>query len=344
MAYSFIKEQDEHSRLINEKANLLLERLQQVNVQASALDDFGKLYFSSHHTGKRLYFSIESSAAIIYHSLKKTGRPVNEVNFTDYSAGLGTLFLLAGMVGFKAVYFNDLFPVWEKNAKVLCDELSISITGYIMGDVDELVRYGKQNNIAFDIVASRNVIEHIYDLDAFYRKLKASGLTKMFYSTTTANYHNPAMLLKHRLYHRKVEKEQYRQQRAEKISKSWPDINKTDLDKLVSITRGRAFADFDEAVNAYRKGHLVQPVPHLESNTCDCNNGVWAEHIIRRSLYADILDKAGFTMEYTPGFWDTHYPFTPLNWLTAILNGCIKLMGKKGYIIAPFVNVIATTK
>jgi len=337
--YCFIRPKDELAILINEKANLLFEKLRQIDVQQSQLDAFGKYYLSNHHLSRRLHFSLESSAAIIYASVKMSGKPVAELNFTDYGAGLGTLFLLAGMMGFKEVFYNDHFASWEANARILCRDLDIEMTGYIVGDIDELIAYAKEKKLRYDIIASRNVIEHIYDLPAFYSKLYHSGIAPLFYSTTTANYHNPLMLLKHRWMHKKLERSQFRQQRKEKLQRLLPGINGKDLDELTELARGRAFADFDNAVQAWHQKKAIAPVPWLGSNTCDCENGVWAEHIIPRRAYKEIIEGAGYRMEYSAGFWDTHYRYAAFNWFTALLN---RLAGKKGYRITPFVNVIAS--
>lgn len=339
----FIKITDELSALLNRKSNELFDKLRTLDVQHTAIDEAGKQYFSSHHTGRRLYFSIQSSARIIYDAVKQTGRPADELSFTDYGAGLGTLFLLAGITGFKSVYYNDLFPDWTENARILCRELDITITDFITGDVDSMIGYSKTKNIHFDIIASRNVIEHIYSLSAFYSKLRASGCTSLVYSTTTANYHNPVMLLKHVLFHRKLERSYFPEQRRAWIKELAPGIGNKELAELTSITRGRAFDDFTRTVQDYLEKKPVPPVPWLGSNTCDCRTGVWAEHIITKANYASILEEAGFNMEYTPGFWDTHYRFAMLNIFTRALNGIIRKLGKKGIALAPFVNVVATT-
>lgn len=342
--YKFIEPYDDLARRINDKANELHEKLSLLDISETAIDDFGKHYFSSHHTGKRLFFSLQSSADIIYRSVQKTGKEISSLSFIDYGAGLGTLFLLAGTVGFKQVYFNDYFPQWAVYAKIICDNLGISITGYISGDIDAVIDYGKKNNVLFDIVASRNVVEHIYDLRSFYTKLHHSGLSTICYSTTTANYHNIAMRLKHYWYHYKVERSTYRKQREQHIRKRVPGISSIDLLQLVKHTRGKAFEDFTNAIDFYFSKKPVPQVEFLGTNTCDCETGVWAEHMITRKNYTDITGKAGFALEYTAGFWDTHYKLAVVNLLARFLNRVIKLSGKKGYWFAPFVNIVAIKK
>jgi 2-polyprenyl-3-methyl-5-hydroxy-6-metoxy-1,4-benzoquinol methylase len=342
--HKFIEPYDDLARLINVKANELYRKLLVLDIKDTAIDEFGKYYFSSHHAGPRLFFSVQSSAHIIYHSVKRHGRSIGDLSFTDYGAGLGTLFLLAGITGFKSVYFNDYFPQWAGYARIICDKLDISITGFISGDIDEVIAYGKSNNISFDIIASRNVVEHIYDLRSFYSKLYQSNLATVVYSTTTANFHNIAMRLKHYWYHRKVEKDAYVKQRKEYIREIKPGISEDDTTHLVEITRGRAFTDFSNAVDLYLSKKAIAPVEFLGTNTCDCRTGVWAEHLITRNDYLDIIQKAGFAVEYSAGFWDTNYKYAIVNLITGMLNRIIKMSGKKGYWFSPFVNVVAYKK
>lgn len=342
--HTFIAPIDEVAKLINEKAGILYHQLLGLELSGTDIDEFGKYYFNNHHAGKRLIFSIESSADIIYQSVKLSGDKINNLTFIDYGAGLGTLFLLAGMVGFKQVYFNDYFPQWAGYAASICKKLNIEMDGYISGDIDAVIDYGKANNVSFDIVASRNVVEHIYNLRSFYLKLFNSGLTKICYATTTANYHNPAMRLKHYFYHAKVEKTLYKKQRAGLIKELKPAIAEKDLHRLVAITRGRAFNDFSNAVNLYSGNKPVTTVEFLGTNTCDSKTGVWAENLLSRYQYFDIIKKAGFTVSFSAGFWDTNYKYAIANFVTSMLNHIIKVTGKKGYWFSPFVNIVAIKK
>lgn len=339
--HTFIEPCDDLARLINDKANHLYQKLAVLDIRDTEIDEFGKYYFSNHHAGRRLFFSVQSSADIIYRSCRMTGKDITGLTFIDYGAGLGTLFLLAGLSGFKQVFFNDYFPQWAGYAKIICHKLDIKVDDFISGDIDAVIGYGRTNNITFDIVASRNVVEHIYDLGSFYKKLYQSGLTSVCYSTTTANFHNMAMRLKHYRYHYKMERSTYRKQREDYIKELVPGIDPGDISQLVKLTRGRAFGDLTQAIDLYFRKQPVPAVEFLSSNTCDCKTGVWAEHLITKDNYTDIIKNAGFTPEYTAGFWDTHYKYAVVNLFTRLLNRIIRISGSKGYLFSPFVNVVA---
>ena len=342
--HKFIATHDDLAGFINEKANYLYQKLLVLDISDSPIDEYGKNYFNNHHAGNRLIFSIQSSAHIIYNAVKKSSKGISELTFIDYGAGLGTLFLLAGLVGFKKNYFNDYFPQWAVNAGIICKELDITIDDFISGDIDAVIDYGKAHNISFDIVASRNVVEHIYDLRNFYTKLYQSNLTTVCYATTTANYHNLVMRLKLYRHHYRLEKTIYRKQRKDYLKELVPGISSKDLQQLVKLTRGRAFAGFTNTVDLYFKMNPIPPVEFLHSNTCDCKTGVWAENLMTRNNYIDIIEKAGFTATYTAGFWDTNYKYTVVNLFTGFLNMIIRVLGTKGYWFAPFVNIVATKK
>ena len=337
----FINGNDALTNDINAKANILY--LQLTTIDASTLDttDEYKNYFINHHLGRRLFFSLQNSAHIIYHSVKKAGKAVNEITFIDYGAGLGTLFMLAGMMSFKKIIYNDYFPEWHQPAKILCSALQIKIDEYVAGDIEEVVKHAAANNIVYDIIASRNVIEHIYSLPNFYSCIFKHNNKAITYSTTTANYRNPAMRWKHVMLHRKWEKLSYRNQRITEIKKLQPSLSAIQTEELATLTRGKGQSDFINAVNDFAAGKPIIKDSTLRSNSCDCITGVWNEHLLTKKEYESIISKAGFKMEYTPGYWDTHYKSGAMNVLAIVFNKIILQLGNRGILLSPFVNVIA---
>jgi 2-polyprenyl-3-methyl-5-hydroxy-6-metoxy-1,4-benzoquinol methylase len=337
----FLIVHDALSITINNKANELFNTLQNFDATKLNLEDRFKNYFIHHHLQKRLFFSIQNSAFIIYHAVKKTGRPINELNFIDYGAGLGTLFMLGGMLGFKRCIYNDYLPDWKNAARSICEAMEIPVTDYITGDIDEVLNYADSKEFKFDIIASRNVIEHVYSLSRFYTLIREHNINTITFSTTAATYHNPAMHLLFYSIHKKLEKKTYYPQRKEAIKKLWPSITEKQLIDLTKKTRGKAMEDFYKAIEQYREHKNIEPVPFLRTNSCDCFTGYWCEHLLKKNEYEYFVTQSGFKMEFTCGFWDTHYNSTLLNILTCFFNRVIVLLGKKGYLLSPFVNIIA---
>jgi 2-polyprenyl-3-methyl-5-hydroxy-6-metoxy-1,4-benzoquinol methylase len=337
----FLKEKDALAILLNHKARELYLTLQ--NFDASSLDiaDSFKDYFINHHLGNRLFFSIQNSAHILYQSVKKTGKATDEINITDYGAGLGTLYMLAGMLQFKKVVYNDYLPDWKDTAAAVCEALNIDIDGYVTGDIDAVMDYAVKEGFTFDIIASRNVIEHIYSLPIFFETVYRHNPSAVVFSTTSANFHNPAMRFKHYLVHKKIERTQYLPYRKKALQKEWPAITGNQLKELSLLTRGKAKEDFLIAITDYKNNSTVSKVPFLRSNTCLPDSGYWCEHLLSKNEYKSIINKAGFDLEYTAGYWDTNYASPLMNLIGNFFNKLIGLFGKNGYFFSPFVNVVA---
>lgn len=341
---AFLKANDPLAILINQKANDLFELLQNFDGTALPIQDGLKDYFINHHLGKRLFFSIQNSAHIIYQSVKITGKPINEINIVDYGAGLGTLYLLAGMLNFKKTVYNDYLPDWKETAELISKNLGIPINGYVSGDVDAILNYAATEGFLFDIVASRNVIEHIYSLPIFYAELYKHNPEIVIFSTTSANFHNPAMRLKHYFLHKKIERTQYLPQRKLQVKKEWSNISPQQLNELSELTRGKANEDFLMAINNYKNNQPISKDLYLRSNTCTADSGYWCEHLLAKNEYVQIIKNAGFTAAYTAGYWDTHYQSSLMNVLGKFLNMVINISGQKAILFSPFVNVVAYDK
>jgi 2-polyprenyl-3-methyl-5-hydroxy-6-metoxy-1,4-benzoquinol methylase len=338
----FMSANDSLGILINTKANELFKGLSNFNVATLDASDTYNDYFIHHHLGKRLFFSIQNSAHILYEGIQLCNKPIHEINAIDYGAGLGTLFMLGGMLGFKRIDYNDHLPEWQPTAAAVCKSIGISITDYVTGDIDAVVKFANEHNLQYNLIVSRNVVEHIYSLPEFYTAIFNHNPSAVIYSTTTANFHNPVMRLYHIYIHKKVERAYYLQQRKDEIKKLQPSIAESKINELASLTRGKGQQDFVTAVNDFVAGKPIGKVANLRSNTCDCIIGVWSEHLLTKTEYASIINQSGFTINFTSGYWDTHYSSAAMNGLAKIFNRLINLMGKKnGVLLSPFVNIAA---
>jgi len=338
----FISAKDNLGILINTKANELFYALSNFNVATLDAGDTYNNYFIHHHLGKRLFFSIQNSAHILYEGSKLCNKPLNEINAIDYGAGLGTLFMLGGMLGFKRFDYNDHLPEWQPTAAAVCKSTGIYITDFVTGDINAVTEFANSNNFKYNLIVSRNVVEHIYSLPEFYSTIFKHNPKAITYATTTANFHNPAMRLYHIYIHKKVERSHYLQQRKEQIKKMKPSLQESEINKLASLTRGKGQQDFVAAVNDFVAGKQIVQATQLRSNTCDCMIGVWSEHLLTKAAYAFIISQSGFTMQFTAGYWDTHYSSAAMNILATIFNRLIIVLGKKnGVLLSPFVNIVA---
>src|SRR5688572_21230657 len=219
---NFISPDDPLAALINDKGKVLYARLKELPVHELGMPPQCLNYFlKSHH--HRLFFSVETSAQLLYRSLKKYENGPTGVVVMDYGAGVGTLYMLAGMIGCRVVY-NDLLEEWKTSAELISRACGITIDEYIVGDIDDTLEILSSKKISCNIITSRNVIEHIYKLEDFYKSIHEQQPHAAVYSSTTANYYNPAAHLQHIRWHRKCER-RYLKERALLIKQSLPGIN-----------------------------------------------------------------------------------------------------------------------
>src|SRR5690606_36601206 len=163
----FVPFKDALGEHIQSNAEALFTSMAGLDVKALQLPYHFEQYFIGSHSS-RLFFSIETSAHILYHSIKKTGKRVEDVVFLDYGAGVGTLFLLAKKIGCKKVIYSDHLEDWKKSASIIANATATNIDHYIVQDYKECLQELRLLNIKTDIIASRNVVEHIYNLPDFF--------------------------------------------------------------------------------------------------------------------------------------------------------------------------------
>ena len=338
----FLPYEDDLGRLINSGATELYIRLTKINADQLGMPEHCLDYFKSSHS-KRLFFSTETSAHILYRAIKLTGKVPGEIVLMDYGAGVGTLFLLAKMIGCRQVIYSDHLEEWRLSAELIAEAINIPIDNYIVGDITECLDRLARLNILCDVITSRNVIEHIYNLREFYSSTYIKQPRAIIFSSTTANKQNPAAAIKHRLWHKKWEKI-FCGKRLVMIERQSPGMAIHRKHKLAKSTRGLAVGDLTNAIDEYRKAGTFPNPRVFGSNTCDPSNGVWAENLLSLKTYRRLIDEKKYTVSFAPGFWDTHYRQTYLNIAAGLLNRIISKGGKMAMMLAPFIYVIARPK
>jgi 2-polyprenyl-3-methyl-5-hydroxy-6-metoxy-1,4-benzoquinol methylase len=335
----FLPHDDELGKLIQTRSGELYERLQKIDADSLGMPPHCLSYFKISHS-KRLFFSIETSAHLLYKAITITGKKPEEIVIMDYGAGVGTLFLLASMIECKKVIYCDHLEEWKVSAGLIAKAVNIDIDVFIVGDIDDSLDQLLTMNISCDIITSRNVIEHIYKLDEFFAAVHKKQPEAIIVSSTTANKSNPASLIKHRMWHRKWEKV-YRGKRLVMIERQSPGMTSEKMKMLARATRGMAMEELKNTIDQFRKtGKLPDPILH-GTNTCDPSNGVWAEHLLNTDDYRHLINENNYKVSFAPGFWDTHYDKKYKNFTGRLFNRIIKKQGKRSMQVAPFIYVIA---
>lgn len=336
---SFIKVQDKLSGQLQQCSEELYSKLHQLQVDELGMPESCLTYFKGSHF-KRLFFSIQTSAHLLYKAISLKGKEPEQIVIMDYGAGVGTLYTLAKMIGCKQVIYNDHLPEWKQSAQLIAEAIGVQVDHYFVGDIGPTLEELKSRNIQCDVITSRNVIEHIYQLDHFYSQVYQSQPKALVYCSTTANHKNPASQIKHKRWHKKWEF-YYVTQRKEIIKQFVPELSDTEHTQLAKITRGLAKTQILEKVKYYQETKQFPTAINCGSNTCDPTNGVWAEHMLTFNEYRKLIGENKYKISFAPGFWDTHYNNGLINLVGKMLNIFIGSSSALGFTVAPFIYVIS---
>lgn len=339
----FIKPVDALSELIDSKAGILFQKLADLPIEELHLPATPLDYYRNHHH-QRMFFSVQTAAELLYRSIKLKGKPVEELVVMDYGAGVGSLFLLAKMIGCKKVIYNDILEDMTEAARITSRYLGIPVDLFVAHDHKGTIAVLNEKGISCDIILSRNVVEHIYDLHDFYSDMAKGQPDALIYFSTTANYQNPAMLWFHKRLHKRIE-QKFKEARKKLILEKLPDLATSALETLATATRGLAMHDLERAIDRYRD-HAALPDPEVQgSNTCNPENGLWAEHILPVAEYRKIIESKGYHLSVKPAFWDTHYSSALKNIVGKTMNTCTRLLGEQGGLsTTAFIYIIAEKK
>ena len=87
----------------------------------------------------------------------------------DHGGGNGLLSLLAREAGIGTVVYTDIIEESSQDARRLGAALGLEADAYVVGELDDLKEHLGASDVRIDAICSYDVIEHIYDIDAFLR-------------------------------------------------------------------------------------------------------------------------------------------------------------------------------
>jgi ubiquinone/menaquinone biosynthesis C-methylase UbiE len=336
--------------LLEKAAAELFNDISFLDINRLDVTDYTKSYFGNYQ--QRLHYGLETAAYLLLMAASKTNKPLNELSVLEFGAGTGIICLLAKKSGFGKVIYNDLFADSAKDSAVIAMHLGLSADAYVEGDVSQMIAYFQQAKMQPDIVLSRNVIEHIYSLQDYLAELKAIFHDEtVLLCATTANPHNPAVRLYTQSIHRKVEYKGFQSRWGKKtdqleaflevrkkiIKENFPELNEQDINALAIKSRGLKKEDILNHVQHYIINGSFTYRPSHSTNTCNPENGNWAERLLSKTDYLEMMKNNGLSIIVHNGFYDTHYRSGILNAVTGLINVLISIAGGAGIYLAPFI-------
>ena len=271
----------------------------------------------------KLTSTLQLYSYILSWALAGTGAQRRPVTFLEYGGGLGILSLLAKESNVGVVVYNDIYDVSCSDAEILGSRLEAEADHYVVGDIDDLLQFLSLHQINCDAVGSYDVIEHVYDIRDFFRKLPAVSSGHLTLAMASgANPMNP--FIRMRLMKRQLEVENkdqdgswgqkerdnlkaYRAIRAEivrlHLRTRGSSLSETQIEEIAVNSRGMIASDIRHAVDNYlATGDLPEPPPH-PTNTCDPITGNWAEHLLDPRELVDLLSGYGFAATIRSGYF-----------------------------------------
>lgn len=330
-------------------AKQLENQLRQLNLRNLAIHPSVRSYFNF-DLAKLSYVS-ECNAFMAYHLLKNISISEKEILIIDHGAGIGLFSLLLKKIGLSCIC-HDLSEEYLDGIKTIGQALNLFPDHYVKGDTDALIEYCRIHGLKPSGLASRNVIEHLYDFAEFFGQLKGLAHPEfVMMICTSANTHNPLVKKIHLDIHSKYENQGSNTDmdnpipdasncgmtiRRQLIQKQFPQITEQQLEKMARLNRGYLEKEIIQRTREFLDtGRLPLAFDH-PSNTCDPYTGAWVERLVPIGDYRRAAVANGFELFVINGFYNTHYSKFYKNYITQILNWVLKFLPDGCLLLSPF--------
>jgi 2-polyprenyl-3-methyl-5-hydroxy-6-metoxy-1,4-benzoquinol methylase len=335
---------------INSAADSLQKKLTQLDVRRLNISEYNQKYLGTKLI--RLTGHLQIHTYLLALALSDYQLPLKDFIIVDYGGGSGILSLLAKELGVGRVIYNDIYDVSCNDIKILAKETNLHIDDIVCGDIDDLITYLNKQSVSIQTICSNNVIEHIYDIEGYLKKLHLlSDSPFRIVFSSTANIKN--LLIRKRL--KKIHLEQEYQDSAEQwghkerdslksffkirkevITNYDPTLDLQAVEKIAVLTRGLIMQDIEKHIDEYKKNGSISYTPDHPTNTCDPYTGNWAEHLINLEWLKEVLRGEGFfNARVLCGYYGYSSDIFRRN-LKGILNSLIQVLGRHGLWLAPY--------
>ncbi|MCU0694401.1 MAG: class I SAM-dependent methyltransferase [Polyangiaceae bacterium] len=322
---------------VSAAAERIYDTLMAAGPDAPDMDPHYKARYYHLHFG-RLREKLTNSAHHVLWALSAVGKSPEQAALVDHGGGLGFISLLAKAVGVGKVIYNDIDAKFADAARGIANVVAARADQYIVGDVEALL---SEAGTAVDALVSYDVLEHIYDLDAFFAKLGSSAICPtVIFASSGANMFSPRCI-QQLLPIQKGRELLNQSKRINIIRGCAPTLSEDDLVLLCRRTRMLVRRDIEEVVERYVQTKKVE-IPKrsganahdpYHSNTVDPESGWWAEHLINPYYLTKQLRRYGYSARIKAG---------PHEGRGAFLNPVIKALGAPlALSIAPYYTLFA---
>lgn len=299
-------------------ANRFKQAMLSVDIDALDCDAYNKSYI------RRYLEKLDYNIYLAVHLYEKSSQSHSEVTVVDLGGGCGfNSAFYAFLLSTEKLVYLDIDPESKRAAVALHEALGISKIEYRVGGLEAIEDLLHQETV----LLSRDVIEHVYDLEAFFTLSSKAG----------SNVHNTAAMKpslfrssEFKAIHHRAEKKgndsklskqrdqtrPYLELRKELISEMGLHLVPSEIERLAKATRGLNVSDIQRFVK-----HGLSPRHHLAclyTNTCDPLTGNWAERCITKSDYQKFAGPTGLRFSYPK--WNSFALTGAKKWAMQTLN------------------------
>jgi len=328
----------------------LHEKLARLDPDALDISDYARGYLRRYQ--RKLHTHLQKFAWILTWGLSQQNKPLERTVLLEYGGGCGILSMLARECGVGTVVYNDIYDVACVDARTIAQATGNVANQYISGDIEDVVESLRGTPLSYDVVVSSDVLEHIYNIEAFFTELPAlSNGHISFAMSTHANRYNPVI---RRVLTRKqvsVENEDREHTPGHKkrdslrsylsirrdIIRECGDalLSEDEIEVLATLTRGRMDADIRSAVfNYLETKELPRPIAH-PTNTCDPRTGNWQDRFIDPAVLIGECSRAGLDVDVSPGHYGRPGGFVKQT-LAGALDCLISMFPGEALRLAPY--------
>jgi len=329
-------------QLIDNALKTLFQKLSILNLNEIGISEYNQRYMSEYINDYSFYAPLYRQ--LVHKAIEDSPIPIEESIFVDYGGGCGFLSLLAREIGFKQVIYSDIYDISTTDAQILSEQTGIAVDHFVCGNIDELLDAIRFMHIQPNVICSFAVIEHIYNLEDWFKKLSTLDHTFSATFLTSANPYNPfirkrLMKMQHRAEFEQSEvvwgmkerdlKIPFFQARKEIIQTILPEIEEIRLNDLALRTRGLDQNDIRKVIINHLDTGIFDYQPNHPTNTCDPFTGNWTERLIDLQELKRYLKSLSLSVKISSGLY-SYGRNKNLNIIKSVLNQVIRLNNQIG--------------
>ena len=299
---------------IDEAIKRLSEKFTGLDSSDLKISDYNLRYFRGYLSNPGKTFDIYKFN--LCWALSDIDKPLRDITFIDHGGGCGIQSLLARELGIGRIIYNDIYDVSGIDAERIAEKLGLRADDYHIGEMEDLVVFIQSEGISPDVFASRDVIEHIYDIEGFLGRL--GKLSESPISVIMASGANEKNFLRAWKIARQQRVAEYKSRdkkwghkdrdtlrpyieiRREIIVEHFPKLEESEVGILAERTRGMAMGDIITTIEKYLSSSELPSRPSHKTNTCDPYTGNWLEHLMDSKQLREILKNNGFEATVLP--------------------------------------------